>query len=74
MLRKELSKFVKKYEHVKQIHGFYYDSIKQIVSFDLVISFDAKNRRELFNTIVDSLKQDYPQYNFNINMDIDLSD
>ena len=74
LLRKELSRFAKKYEHVKQIHGFYFDEANQTVSFDLVISFDAINRRELFNTIVDAISKAYPQYNFNINMDIDLSD
>ena len=74
LLRKELSKFAKKYEYVKQIHGFYFDEANQTVSFDLVISFDAANRRELFNTIVDAISKAYPQYNFNINMDIDLSD
>ena len=74
LLRKELSKFAKKYEHVKQIHGFYFDEANQTVSFDLVISFDAANRRELFSTIVDAISKAYPQYNFNINMDIDLSD
>lgn len=74
LLRKELSRFAKKYEHVKQIHGFYFDEANQTVSFDLVISFDAANRRELFNTIVDAISKAYPQYNFNINMDIDLSD
>ena len=74
VLRKELSRFAKKYEHVKQIHGFYFDEANQTVSFDLVISFDATNRRELFNTIVDAISTAYPQYNFNINMDIDLSD
>ncbi|MBP3727919.1 MAG: cation transporter [Pseudobutyrivibrio sp.] len=74
LLRKELSKFAKKYEYVKQIHGFYFDEANQTVSFDLVISFDAINRRELFNTIVDAISKAYPQYNFNINMDIDLSD
>ena len=74
LLRKELSKFCKKYEHVKQIHGFYYDEANQTVSFDLVISFDATDRRALFNKIVEDLKKEYSQYKFNVNMDIDLSD
>lgn len=73
-LRKEFSSFVKKYDYVKQIHGFFYDEAKAIVSFDLVISFDAPNRKALFNEIIDALKEQYPQYNFNINLDIDLSD
>ncbi len=74
LLRKELSRFAKKFDYVKQIHGFYFDEQKQMVSFDLVISFDAPNRRSLFNEIVEAIEKEYPQYSFNINMDIDLSD
>ena len=73
-LRKEFSSFVKKYDYVKQIHGFFYDEEKAIVSFDLVISFDAPDRKALFNEIIDALGKQYPQYNFNLYMDVDLSD
>jgi len=73
-LRKELSKYAKKFEFVKQIHGFYYDEAKQSVSFDLVITFDCKDRRKYFAEVSDIIRKEYPQYTFNINMDIDLSD
>jgi hypothetical protein len=73
-LRKELSKYAKKFEFVKQIHGFYYDEAKQTVSFDLVITFDCKDRRKYFAEVSDIIRKEYPQYTFNINMDIDLSD
>ncbi len=73
-LRKEFSSFVKKYDHVKQIHGFYYDEKANTVSFDVVISFDASNRRLLYNEISEAISKAYPQYNFNLNLDIDLSD
>jgi cation diffusion facilitator family transporter len=74
VLRKELAAYVKTFEHVKPIHGFYYDEVNSMVSFDVVISFDAPDRTKLFNEISEALKEKYPQYTFNLNMDIDLSD
>lgn len=74
ILRKELSSFAKSYKYVKQIHGFYYNEQAKIVSFDLVISFDAPDRTALFNEITKAFKEKYPDYNFSINMDVDLSD
>ena len=74
ILRKELSKFVKTFDYVKQIHGFYYDEANQSVNFDVVIRFDDPNRKKTFESINNALKEKYPQYTFNLNLDIDLSD
>ena len=74
LLRKEFSKFVKKYDYVKQIHGFYLNKEKGFVNFDIVISFDAPDRKKLFAEIVKALSEQYPQYQFNLNLDVDLSD
>ena len=73
-LRKEFLAFCKKYEHVKQIHGFFIDTEKKFVFFDIVVSFEAPNRQKLFDEIVSALKAEYPEYSFNLNLDIDLSD
>ena len=73
-LRKELSNFVKKYDHVKQIHGFYYNKEKGFVNFDIVISFDAPDRKKLFEDIKATLQANYPEFTFNVNLDVDLSD
>ena len=73
-LRKELSTFVKKYDHVKQIHGFYYNKEKGFVNFDIVISFDAPDRKKLFEDIKTALQENYPELTFNVNLDVDLSD
>ncbi|MBR4707193.1 MAG: cation transporter [Pseudobutyrivibrio sp.] len=74
LLRKEFSRFVKKYDYVKQIHGFYLNKEKGFVNFDIVISFDAPDRKKLFEKIVKALTEQYPQYQFNLNLDVDLSD
>ena len=73
-LRKELSSFVKTFDYVKQIHGFYYDEKNNSVNFDVVVSFEAPNRKKTFEEIKTALVEKYPNYTFNLNLDIDLSD
>jgi Co/Zn/Cd efflux system component len=74
LLRKELSKYVKTFDYVKQIHGFYFDPQKNFISFDVVVTFDSPDRDETLKTIVDAITEKFPEYTFNVNMDVDLSD
>ena len=62
------------YEDVLQIHGFSLDKNTKTVVFDLVISFDTKDRKKLYDDIVIQLKQKHPEYNFCITLDNDISD
>ncbi|WP_035765930.1 cation diffusion facilitator family transporter [Butyrivibrio sp. NC2002] len=73
-LKSEIVKIATKYEHVKQIHGFYLDEVKKYVSFDIVINFDADDRKGLFDTIMKEIKDTYPMYEFEVAMDRDYSD
>ncbi len=74
LLRNEVFNFVKKYEYVKQIHGFYLDSVNKVMSFDVVVSFASPDREKTFKTVIAGLNEKYPEYTFNVNLDIDLSD
>ncbi|WP_294238402.1 cation diffusion facilitator family transporter [Pseudobutyrivibrio sp.] len=74
MLQKEIAKYVKTFDYVKQIHGFYYDPNQKLLSFDVVITFDSPDRDATYRKIVEALKEKYPEYTFSVNMDVDLSD
>lgn len=74
LIQKEISKFVKTFDYVKQIHGFYYDPAQKLMSFDVVITFDSPDRDATYEKIVAALKEKYPEYTFSVNMDVDLSD
>lgn len=74
MLQKEIARYVKTFDYVKQIHGFYYDPAQKLMSFDVVITFDSPDRDATYNQIVAALKEKYPDYTFSVNMDVDLSD
>ncbi|MBR5649284.1 cation diffusion facilitator family transporter [Pseudobutyrivibrio sp.] len=74
MLQKEIARYVKTFDYVKQIHGFYYDPAQKLMSFDVVITFDSPDRDATYHQIVAALKEKYPDYTFSVNMDVDLSD
>lgn len=74
LIQREISKYVKTFDYVKQIHGFYYDPNHKLLSFDVVITFDSPDRDATYRKIVEALKEKYPEYTFSVNMDVDLSD
>ena len=61
-------------EHVLQMHGFSLDKETSTVTFDLIISFDVKDRDALFCEIVDKIREEYPKYRFLVALDSDISD
>ena len=61
-------------EYVLQYHGFYVDEEIKAVNFDLVVSFDAPDRREVFDRVVNTMKRRFPDYTFVAVMDSDISD
>jgi divalent metal cation (Fe/Co/Zn/Cd) transporter len=62
------------YEYVIQMHGFHLDEGKKEISFDVVISFDAKNRRAYYMAIKRHLHKAFPKYKINLALDSDYSD
>ncbi|MBQ6061902.1 MAG: cation transporter, partial [Clostridia bacterium] len=60
--------------YVLQMHGFYMDKEEKTLRFDIVVSFDAKDRRQVHQDVVDRVQKEYPDYTLQIAMDIDFSD
>ena len=60
------------HDHVLQIHGFYVQD--KDVRFDLVVGFEAEDRRALLEQVRQELTQALPEYNFQITLDADISD
>ncbi len=61
-------------EHVLQLHGFYLNEEKKELQFDLVVGFDAPDRRRVFEEAVAEIRALYPQYTVRAVLDIDTSD
>lgn len=69
-----IMKIVHKYKSILQLHAFYVEEERNIVSFDLVFDFDEKEPEKIKDEIVDKIKEKYPNYNYIIIMDKDYSD
>jgi cation diffusion facilitator family transporter len=72
--RTEVSRIVLAHEYVKQIHGFYLVKEKKMIRFDIVVSFDAKDRSEVYREVCEKVQKEYPDYTLQIAMDTDFSE
>lgn len=61
-------------EYVVELHGFYVDEETKNVSFDLVVSFDAPDRRAVVDRIRSIVERRYPDYTYHVALDSDVSD
>ena len=72
-IRSEIQRKVFENDFVMQLHGFYADLANKKVRFDVVLSFDVIPD-EGIKKIKNDLEKLYPDYEFNIVPDIDISD
>ena len=56
------------------MHGFYLLRDQKTMRFDIVISFDAKNRRDVCNEVVADVQKAFPDYELQVVMDTDFSE
>ena len=72
-IKRDLEEIIEKYPEVLQLHGFYVDNDIDLITFDLVIDFDAE-RYEIKEKILDEIRNKYPKYQFDATLDADYSD
>ena len=72
--KEQAEKIVFSHEHVTQLHGFYLIKDQKTMRFDLVISFEAKDRREVYNEAVADVQKAFPDYQLQVAMDTDFSE
>ena len=72
--RKRVSEIALSHEHVMQMHGFYFDSEEKSIRFDIIVSFDAKDRREVCRQVTADIQNAFPDYRLEIVLDTDFSE
>ena len=72
-IQNDIRERVMAHDWAVQFHGFYIDTEKKDIRFDVVMSFDIKPR-EGIALLLDEMKQAYPDYTFRIAPDVDVSD
>lgn len=71
---RKIAEKVTSHTHIKQIHGFYLNEAKKEIRFDMVVSFNAKDRNAVFDSALADAKSLYPDYTFTVAMDTDFSE
>ena len=72
--REKVAQIVKAHPHVLQMHGFYLDRAEKTLRFDIVVSFDAKDRGQVVREVCEKVQSEYPDYTLQVAMDTDFSE
>ena len=72
--REKVSKIVLAVPGVIQMHGFYIDNAEKTIRFDIVVSFDAKDRKEVYREVCGKVQEEYPDHTLQVAMDTDFSE
>ena len=72
--REQVRKIVFAHEHVLQMHGFYLLKEQKAMRFDIVISFDAKDHREVYANVIADVRKAFPDYELQVAMDTDFTE
>ena len=72
--RKRVNEIAMSHPHVLQMHGFYIDKAEKTIRFDVIISFDAPDRHEVYRQVHSKVQEAFPEYTLQISMDTDFSE
>ena len=72
--REKVSQLIAENPDVLQMHGFYLDKTEKTLRFDIVVSFDAKDRRQVYHEVCETVQKAYPDYTLQVAMDTDFSE
>lgn len=62
------------HRYVTQIHGFYLVKEDRSMRFDIVVSFDAKDRNAVYGEVVRDVQEAFPGYQLQVAMDTDFAE
>ncbi len=72
--KKQVEEIAFSHEFVRQLHGFYLIKEPKTLRFDIVISFDARDRRAVFEEVLADIRKAFPDYALQAAMDTDFSE
>ncbi|MBQ9021365.1 MAG: cation transporter [Eggerthellaceae bacterium] len=73
-MRKTINDIAFSHDHVKEVHGFYVNHASKTIQFDIVLTFDADDREELYRHIAQDVQTAYPDYSVQVILDSDITD
>ena len=73
-IRNKVSEIVMSHKEILQMHGFYVDEVAKMMRFDIIVSFDSLDMKQLFIHVVEDVKNAFPDYDVQVQFDTDISD
>lgn len=73
-VRETLKRAALNHPYILEMHGFYLNEEKKTIRYDVIVSFDAPDRKAVHKEVVDEARRLYPDYEFQIAMDTDFSE
>ena len=72
-IREELEDIASQYDEILEIHGFIAFEDQNLITFDMIVDFDA-DRQRIKDEVLSQIKGKYPEFNYLIIDDYDVSD
>ena len=73
-VRKKVQEIISSHKYVTQMHGFYLVPEQKSMRFDIVVSFDAKDRHAVYNEVIADVGKAFPGYQLQAALDTDFSE
>ena len=73
-IRSRVKEIVFSHQYVTQMHGFYLVKEKKSMRFDIVVSFDAKDRKAVCREVIEDVRKAFPDYELQVAMDTDFAE
>ena len=71
---KRVRQIVFSHEHVRQMHGFYLMKEEKSMRFDIVVSFDAPDRRAVCAEVTADVQKEFPDHRLFVALDTDFTE
>jgi cation diffusion facilitator family transporter len=72
--RQKVREIVFSHEYVTQMHGFYWDKKQRTMRFDIVVSFDAADRKAVYADVVSDVQKAFPDIQLQVALDTDFAE
>lgn len=72
--RQKVREIVFSHEYVTQMHGFYWDKKQRTMRFDIVVSFDAADRKAVYADVVSDVQKEFPDIQLQVALDTDFAE
>lgn len=73
-IRADIEQIVRAHDEVIEMHGLFVSRATKTISFDIIVSCEARDREGVYRAIVREACKRYPEYGFEVALDPDVSD